>query len=188
MHTLWGEYETLFSQTPERGEFLNKVAGSFFYLAEHAFWDSILLMISRLTGPVSTGRGKSAQLNITLQKLPVLVASPIRNQVGTAVTDAVAAAGFCKDARNKWIAHLDEPLMLDPAAKQITLGSRREAKLSMQKIGEVLNIIQMHYEGSPTSFTGRTLDGADSLLYTLERGVKALDDDHEALLRLAKGN
>jgi hypothetical protein len=104
----------LFGHSQERIDLLFKASRLFFANWYEVFWDRALVQISALTCSATAK-------NITVRRLPVLVDAKIKADVRNAVNEAVLAAKFTDDPRNKWIAHRDKNLMLNP----IWIGSRR---------------------------------------------------------------
>ena len=147
------------------------------------------MSISQLTGPQYTGRGKARQQNVTIQGLPPLVVdATLRTAVESAVTTAIDAAAFALPARNKSIAHIDAKTMLDPSAPKVRLGSRRQVNIALDKIAEVLNVLNRRYENSETRFRmGDMVAGADTLLFHLKAGLDAEEEKRRELFLLYQG-
>jgi len=183
VYSKWWEYVELFGTKPSRVELLNKAAPYFFRIVQDSLWEDILLHIARLTERTRT----AGKRNLTIQRLPWLV---VDEKVGENITEltnsAIAKADFCKDWRNRHIAHRDLKLALDQAAEPLKAASHAKVKDVLDNIAAVLNAVSQYYMNSTTSFEEmRTLHGAVSLLYILDSGLKAKE---ERLQRIEKGD
>jgi hypothetical protein len=169
IHIIWGEYVDLFGTKPSRIELMNKAAPSFFRLIEDELWGGVMMHLSRLTdAPKSAGRA-----NLTLRNLPSLVDASISEWIKGLVDEAVIATVFCRDWRNRRIAHADLNLALDLPAIPLADASRLQVNAALQAIAEPIRAINSHYFGSDLRFdlTVRTR-GALSILYLLADGLK----------------
>jgi hypothetical protein len=139
--TQWEDVRTLFGHSQERIDLLLKASGLFFFNWQEVFWDRALLQISAMTSSASSKE-------VTIRQLPKLVHAKITANVQSAVDAAVATAAFTENPRNKWIAHREKNLMLDPNAPQFALGSRKQVTEAFDKILDALNVIHRHsYNG-----------------------------------------
>ncbi len=119
VHIYWKEYVELFGSKPERIDLLNRAAPAFFHMLQEELWELSLLGISRLTDPPKTGR--AGRQNLTIQALPALISdAALKAQVTQLVADAVMETAFCRDWRNRRIAHNDLLLALQQPSPAIT--------------------------------------------------------------------
>lgn len=172
LHMEWGEYVELFGTKPSRLELLNKAAPRFFRIVEDSLWEGAILHISRLTDPPrSFGKRK----NLTIQMLPDLVDDDdVRKSVQDLVVAAKKRAEFCRDWRNRHIAHRDLELAVDEGVTPLTPASRRDVRDAIDSIDDVLNAVSSHYMKSITGFdVAERADGAVALLYVLDDGLRA---------------
>ena len=65
---------------------------------------------------------------------------------------AIDAAAFCRDWRNRRIAHCDLALALDSPSPPLEPASREKVSLALQSLSDVLNEVTLHYSGSTTLF------------------------------------
>jgi len=166
----WGIYRQLYGSKPERVHLLNRVAGHTFGIIQDDLWDAILLHIARLTDPpLSMGRSP----NLTLRNLPDLVDDPATKAAVTqAVQEVLRLSDFCREKRNKYIAHRDLDIALDRSAVTLTNGSREQIKEVLSSITKALNIVERYYKDGQSVFDiGPLGDDALGLL-------RALDDGH----------
>jgi hypothetical protein len=124
--------------------------------------------------------------NLSILRFPEAIDDgPTKLAVETLIYEALAASKFCRDWRNRHIAHRDLLLALDGAAKPLKDASRAKVKEAIKAIDEVLNAISHHYLDSTTSFgPGGASGSARSLLYVLDDGIKA---DHARRERMKNG-
>ena len=169
----WNEFELLFGASPERVESLNRAAGSFFKMVQDLLWESSLLHVARITDSPKT-MNKS---NLTIQCLPDLVSDEKRDAVQELVEKAKDKAAFCKDWRNRRIAHKDRNLATSDDAQPLPEATRKKVREALEAIAEVLNAVALLYRGGSTLFECvDSLSGARSLLRVLEEGLKVHED------------
>jgi AbiU2 len=121
----WKEYVTLFGTKPERIALLNRAAPFIFRTIQDELWESTLLSLARLTDP-SNSQGNPDRSNLTIQALPALIVdAKLKAEVEKLVAEAVKLTEFCRDWRNRRIAHRDLKLALGDSTKPLANGSRR---------------------------------------------------------------
>jgi hypothetical protein len=112
LHWNWAEFVELFGTKPTRIELLNQAAPAFFRVVQDTLWEVTLLHIARLTDQSRSG-GRNDRANLTIRNLPGLIHDPELKQVVSGLIEtAVDKAGFCRDWRNRHIAHRDLNLAL----------------------------------------------------------------------------
>lgn len=180
LYRKWHEYVELFGSKSSRVELLNKAASTFFRIVQDSLWEETLLHIARLSDPPkSAGRP-----NLTLQRLPPLIddketAAAVRRLI----EKMCVATEFCKDWRNRRIAHRDLDFVLSKGAIPLKPASREKVKIALIAIVEILNAVECHYRKTTTFFDGigSVAGGATSLLYVLDSGIKAESEKRERL-------
>ena len=181
LYIKWHEYVELFGKSPSRIDLLNKSAPLFFRIVQDALWEEVLLHISRLTDPPKSA-GKD---NLTIQRLSGLVNQEIEATISKQIAEAVNNADFCRDWRNRRIAHRDLKLAVDKQAEQLKPASRDKVRQALEDIAKVLNAISEHYMKSTIGFDlVREPGGAEELIYILDDGIKA---DNERRQRIESG-
>ena len=177
LYSKWGEYVELFGTKPSRIELVNRAAGHFFRIVQDSLWEDALLHIARLTDPPKSV-GKE---NLTIRKLPqLIVQEPLKKKVSELIDVAVEKAEFCRDWRNRHIAHKDLKLALSSGAEPLKPASRAKVKEALSSISDVLNALSNHYMDSTTMFDGvGNVGGAVSLLYVLDDGLRAEEERNE---------
>lgn len=171
LHRKWDEYVELYGTKSSRVDLLNKAAPTFFRIVQDVLWQETLLHIARLSDPPSSA-GKP---NLTIQRLPPLVAdAEVAQRVKTLTEKAVEASAFCRDWRNRRIAHRDLNLALENGAIPLSPASREKVKLALNAFVDVLNAVTQHYMDSTSFFdVGGHAGGAASLIYVIDDGLRA---------------
>lgn len=169
-HVKWKEYQELFGTKPSRIDLINEAAPLFFHIVQDALWEDTLLHIARITDPPKSC-GKS---NLTIQSLPGLVAKELEQRINELIDDAKSKSAFCRDWRNRKLAHKDLDLVLGDKVKPLEPASRQMVKESLESISIVLNAIVKHYMDSTILFDMLSHpSGVNSLLYMLDAGTRA---------------
>ncbi|MGE5111389.1 MAG: hypothetical protein ACM3JB_11065 [Acidobacteriaceae bacterium] len=178
LHWKWEEYVALFGKNAETVALLNKSAGAFFRIVQDMLFEDVLIHISRLTDPPKSA-GKS---NLTLRRLPVLIAGPLRKDLDRLLAECEAKCAFARDWRMRRIAHNDLELALgDPHAVPLASASRRAVNEALKSIAALLNAVEMHFKNSTVMYELHPLGNAESLLYVLRDGLRAEEKRHERL-------
>jgi hypothetical protein len=183
LHLIWGEFVELYGSKSSRIELLNHTAPRFFRTVQDLLWQETLLYIARLTDPPDSGKNKP---NLTLQNLPLLVDHEATKQsVIAALKTLIADTTFCRDWRNRYIAHRDLILATDKSATSLESATKNQIDGALDSIGGILNLVQSHYANAQTHFEiGYGPGGAISVLYVLGDGYRAQAQREE---RLRKG-
>ena len=169
LHGKWSEYVALFGTRESRVDLLNQAAPSFFRIVQDSLWEDVLLHIARLTDPPKSA-GKS---NLTVQLLTSAVDHPeTKVAVAGLIAKAQLDAEFCRDWRNRRLAHRDLHLALARSAEPLQPASRKKVDEALQAITGVLNAVANHYLDSTTFFDSEA-DGVLSLLHVLDSGLNA---------------
>jgi hypothetical protein len=181
-HIKWSEFVNLFGTKPTRVELLNRAAPAFFSMLQGVLFEESLLHIARLTDSSRSGTDRD---NLSIRNLPPLVEHPeTKEKVAAAVEVAIEASRFCRDWRNRHIAHRDLALATDEKARALKSASKAQVTDALSAIANVLNVVDLHYTQSATYFDiGRGPGGAVSLLSVLDDGIQARTKREERLLR-----
>ncbi len=161
----WREYCELYAKSGKRVEVLNASARLFFRMVQDVLWDDIILSIARLTGPVqSMGRD-----NLTLRRLPGLVEEgALAAELQAAVDQAVSAAQFAKDWRNRRLAHRDLSLAMKQGAEPLAPASSAAVREALSAMQRVFDLLHQRRFGSPIAWGLMSLPaGAEALVYRL---------------------
>lgn len=147
-------------------------------MIQDVLWEETLLHAARLTDR-STSPGRKQ--NLTVQNLPQLISDPkTKEYVSILVEKAVIEATFCRDWRNRRIAHRDLDLATNQSAKPLEGASRKQVNQVLKAIADILHAVEDHYTQSETFFEGMyPAGGAVSLLHVLDEGVRAQAERRE---------
>lgn len=185
VHLRWHEYVVLYGDKPSRVALLNKAAPGFFRLVQDMLWEATLLHIARLTdAPCSAGKQ-----NLTIQRLHSLVCDEHFAQCVKTLSDkAKGATEFCRDWRNRRIAHSDLSLALGEHPAPLAAADRDKVNTALSAIVEVLNAVSLHYMNSSSFFDIPEYPGhAVSLLYVVDDGLSVEAERRDRLKRREVG-
>lgn len=181
VHLNWKEYVELFGTNPQRVEMLNRAAPMFFRMIQNEGWEATLLHLARLTDtPTSVGRE-----NLTIRNLPKLISDGVtKAKVEKLIEVALKETEFCRDWRNRRIAHRDLSLALNEPTTQLAEANRAKVNSALKAISDVLNAIQGHYLDAFTPFDfASSHSGAVTLLHVINSGLKANQEREDRMLK-----
>lgn len=113
LHNKWEQYVELYGTKESRVTLLNQAAPLFFRVVQDTLWEDVLLHIARLTDSPESMK----KANLSIQRFPAVIDDgPTKLAVETLIDEALNASEFCRDWRNRHIAHRDLRLVLDEAA------------------------------------------------------------------------
>lgn len=183
LHGKWAEYVVLFGTKESRVKLLNRAAPKFSGILQDTLWEDVILHVARLTDPPrSVGKD-----NLTIRALESLIPDvTLKNELSLLVAKALSASEFCRDWRNRHIAHRDLSLALKTSAEPLMPASRLKVRQALDELAKVLNAVSMHYHRSTTIFdmdlhSDGSPGGALSLLYFLDIGIHAEANRRERL-------
>ena len=185
VHLRWHEYVVLYGDKPSRAALLNKAAPGFFRLVQDMLWEATLLHIARLTdAPCSAGKQ-----NLTIQRLHSLVCDEhVAQCVKTLSDKAKGATEFCRDWRNRRIAHSDLSLALGEHPAPLAAADRNKVNTALSAIVEVLNAVSLHYMNSSSFFDIHGYPGdVMSLLCIIDDGLRVEAERRDRLKRREVG-
>lgn len=179
LYAKWEEYLLLYGTKESRIDLLNKAAPLFFRIIQDVLWEDIILHIARLTDPPKS----SGKATLTIRRLPDLVDdSNTAQALRELINIAIQSSEFCRDWRNRHIAHRDLKLVLEKDIVPLKPASRKKIKEALNSIAEVLNAVSQHYTDSEMTFDiGEDPEGAVSLLYVIDDGLKAGEERKERM-------
>jgi len=121
--------------------------------------------------------------NLSVQQLPGLVsASTLSAELGRLVEIAKIESEFCRDWRNKRLAHRDLGLALGDPAVMLKSGSREKVGKALTSLSDILDAVSTHYLDSSTMFDMKTnTGGGENLLHVIYDGLKAEESRRERL-------
>jgi hypothetical protein len=172
LHAKWASYVTLFGTSEARVVLLNRASAGFFGSLQSVMWEDVLLHISRLTDRSESGR--RGRQNLTISKLVQLIVSEeIHAEVLKRSKVIHDAAAFCRDWRNRRIAHADFELAIGSAARSLEPASRKKVKNVIRLLDGFMNSINRYYQGSEVLFDDMDSQAdAEQLLYVIDDGLR----------------
>lgn len=183
LYIKWNQYVELYGVKPSRIDLTNQASPLFFRIVQDTLWEDTLLHIDRLTDPPKTGK----KSNLTILLLSNLVEKDSMSaQVKSLCDIAVEKADFCRDWRNRHIAHIDLHLAMQEGATSLLPASRAKVKECLSAISDVLNAVASHYLKSTIMFEWPdNYHGAVDLLYLIDDGLRFAKERRE---RIKAGN
>jgi hypothetical protein len=166
---LWRNHLDLYDSGKENINKLNTVSANFFYLSQKVFWENIILRLSKLLDKRATGFGNKKKLNLTLDTLieNIDVEVNLKILLENKLKVINTKGSFCRDWRNRHIAHSDFDLRLKTEGfNALEVSSRAKLDDVLQEIYEYMNLIRSHFlDGEYTIYTKIIgLSGAERLL------------------------
>lgn len=165
----WIEFKELYGTKESRIELMNEVAPFFFFTIQKILRENLMLGISRITDPSETFGKKNA----SIKGIPAFITDDFfKKELEKDIKEIIESATFCRDWRNRWIAHLDFELAINnQSAKPLESATREKLKLTIEKIQDFYNKVEFKFLNSKTAFKYLSSHkGAISLLYSIENG------------------
>jgi hypothetical protein len=170
LYMKWNEYIALYGTEPSRIDLLNKAAPLFFRVVQDSLFEGTLLHITRLTDPPKSA-GKE---NLTIQRiLPLVSDQRLSGILKSKIEVAVQKSEFCRDWRNRLIAHQDLKLAIEKGINHLKPANQELVKKALDSIADVLNAVILHYNESEIGFgIVHGNGGGESLLYIINDGLR----------------
>ena len=167
----WTEYVELFGTKQSRVELVNQAASHFFGIVQNTLWENTLLHIARITDNEKSA-GKE---NLTIRRLPKLIEKQSCKKEVEALIDKInKKREFCKDWRDRHIAHSDLKLAIWEDAEKLKPASRKQVIELLKLIAKALNTVSGYYTDSTIFFEGiGNINGSVSLLHVIDDGLRA---------------
>lgn len=184
LYSKWYEFEILFWQKPSRIDLMNEAAPYFFYIIQTVLMEDIILGIARITDrPKIAGKE-----TLTIRRIPQLLDGhqQLNEEISSLVSIARDKTLFCRDWRNRRIAHRDLLLTTKKETKELASASYAQIKDALKSIANILNLISHYFLDSTTAFEIKASEpgNSESLLYVIHDGLKAYKERED---RIDKG-
>lgn len=179
---LWTEFETLFASKLSRIDIMNESGSTFFFVVQQTFRDGILMGIARLTDPKVT-MGKK---NLTLKAIPdYLPDTELRGRIDLKLKDLDLMTRFCRDWRNRKLAHHDYDLYTQSSGVKILEQATKESiTTAIKLIQDIYNDITNTYLNSEIHFDLPIGSGSSlAILHRLEDGLRFDEGQRKRKLR-----
>lgn len=150
LHASWDTFHALFGTERSAGV-VSDVAPVGFAMVRNALGHEIIMGVSRITDPKTTGKGATANENATIEQLIHVIEKNGGDL--SFIADLRLAKRKIKDQckslrelRNKVLGHRDLPTMLNPADNPLPPLKAAELKVVIQKIGAFLSQVSAHFQ------------------------------------------
>ena len=170
LHYKWTEFEELYGIEESRIKIMNNTAPSFFSMIQKILWENIISGIARITGQQET----EGENNMTITAVPELINDQkLKESVEIKIKTILEKTNFCRDWRNRKIAHYDYDLSINSNAKPLEKASKILVKEALNEITALIDLLHGFYFKSTLILDQiQSNRGALSLLYTLDDGLK----------------
>jgi len=170
IYLVWNEYVVIYGERESRIDLLNKSAPLFFKLVQDALWHQTLLHIARITDNPKMGKNN----NLSIRLLSNYLESSLKEKNELAIDVSLKDTEFCRNWRNKKIAHKDLEIVTKKNSRLLKSATRLKVKKALSSISKVLNIVELHYFNSTTLYNYSDVDpnGSLSMLYLLDGGLR----------------
>jgi hypothetical protein len=179
----WVDFEELFGKKSTRIDIMNESAPVFFYRIQKVYWDHLLLGFSRLLDPAEANVKKTKKANCTYPALLKQIALPYFQD---GLKNCINKSNFCRDWRNRKIAHMDyEVYVKGGASTPLENASRKDFTEVLYLLQQLHNDIRLHYKLGTCSFDHVKINShAGQLLRMLENGLRFREQE---FTRMDKG-
>jgi hypothetical protein len=169
LHLKWNEFLPLYAGPKSRVDDMNKAAPGFFFLAQHALWNDILLHIFRMTD------SHKKVLSILKLKVPPALTTGFQAKVNKLKT----ATRFAHKLRHEYIAHRNRDVALE--VRPMPPSTVADVNEAIAAIDDALRFVDHHYTNrDPTMYEHLEIHGGSkALIWIVRRGLAARDEDIE---------
>lgn len=168
----WQLVEQLFAKSKTRSEFLKSAGSGFFELVKDSLVTDVMISLGRL---LDRSKLKGNE-NLTLERLVTSV-SELGNEelsikLNVHLDNAKAAYDATRLYRNKRLAHNDLKTILEQDTNPLLPATVGDVRKTLRETGEFLNLIDLHYRRSTTTFGFAMIEGdVDSIVRLLRDGM-----------------
>lgn len=168
----WHIFHDLFCSKPSRIDLMNESSSFFFFTVQEVLRDDILLTIARLTDPPKS----MGKMNMTLKSIGGFLRETEKPRHESDLEDILNDSMFCRDWRNRKIAHMDYKLFANlTAAGPLEPATKERLEQIVFKIQKLYNRVSNDYLNEETIFSFN-VTGATSILRTIENGLRFKDE------------
>jgi chlorite dismutase len=166
----WEEYQDLFTTNSERIKIVNQSAPLFFSIIKDSLENDILLSISRLTDPPTTGKFKNASIR---RALPEISDEATRENLTTQIDSLETTVKTIREKRNKNISHIDFDNLFQNQSDSIIVIKYTEIEDALKQIQKIFNQLEQLSCKSSTIFERfPSMRGSYELLRLLDQGLQ----------------
>ncbi|TAJ80141.1 hypothetical protein EPO44_18870 [bacterium] len=173
LHWRWHIYRQLFGTSPERIQFLNECAATFFGMLQNVLLDDVQLGLSKLGDPSQTGKHRNITLATLADAIAGLNEPALNTQLQSAITAYQSKSARVRDRRNKRIAHLDFNTSMQRASAGLPQPSRQEIDEALEALRKFMNVIAARFGNTQIFYEASAPDAAAyALLLILKGGMR----------------
>jgi hypothetical protein len=168
----WLLVEQLFAKRKTRSAFLKRTGSGFFALVKDSLVTDVMISLGRLLDR-SNLKGNE---NLTLERLVTSVSELGNGELALKLDAHLVNARAEYDAtrlyRNKRLAHNDLKTILEQDANPLRPATVGDVRKTLREAGEFLNLIDLHYRRTTTTFGFQMIEGdADSIVRLIRDGM-----------------
>jgi len=168
----WQLVEQLFAKSKTRSEFLKRTGSGFFALVKDSLVTDVMISLGRLLDRPN----QKGNENLTLERLVTSVSElgngELALKLDVHLVNARAAYDATRLYRNKRLAHNDLKTILEQDANPLRPATVGDVRKTLREAGEFLNIIDLHYRRSTTTFGFQMIEGdADCIVRLMRDGM-----------------
>jgi hypothetical protein len=169
----WQLVEQLFAKSQVRSNFIRRTGSGFFALIKDSVVTDVMISLGRLLDkPHLKGND-----NLTLDRLMTSVSELGNEELILRLADHLQNAKAAYEAtrlyRNKRLAHNDLKTILEQETIPLPPAAVGEIRTTLREAGEFLNVIDLHYRKSTTTFGYVMIEGdADGIVGLIRDGLR----------------
>ena len=178
----WIEYVELYGTSEERIDVMNRSAPWLFFIVQRTLFDDILLGLAKIMDPPGVGNKETVSILALSQ---FINDTDLKKKVSKYIKEIKTNTEFCRDWRNRQIAHKDRKLAIGhKTAIPLIPSNRKSVEDALNSIEKLVRELELHYFKSATAFEVLVSDrGAGTLFPLLGDGLKYRDlEDRDLLL------
>jgi hypothetical protein len=165
----WSMFDELFDQDPKRTELLNTVAPNFFYVVHQQMYQDAMLCLCRLT------ERKRGTLNV--RSLENFIPHALEKSFRAALKLVEDRCVFARPWRHRRLAHTDLETLRREHVSPLPQVMRANVEQAIESLHALLNLVEEYHGRPPIARLRLDPWGPGSLLYYLEEGLKAVEDE-----------
>jgi hypothetical protein len=169
LHLKWNEYEALFHAGADKIANMERAAPGFFWLVKNALWHEIILSVCRITD--------NGSKVLSIKRLPRMTKVALRDELAALMEKLEAAAQPARDARDRYIAHLEFEVLRNPTLHDAIIPEREPVLNAIKAIDDLMHFVDHHFtKANPVMWEHLDmLGGAAALHDIVRRGLRDRD-------------
>jgi AbiU2 len=184
LHAYWKILDQLYA-TAQRRQLLDNMAPAFFGIVEESLTESVFMILSRLTDPAETRRGRNTDQNLSLARLVESVQdadSEFNQAIDTTLRGIQQHCRVFRDWRNRVIAHADQPTAFQIRPLPTIL--QEEVEQALLLIRRLMHQIEHHRQKGDVRYEDVILHGdGDTIVFFLQQAEEYDNEQRDRVLR-----